>query len=150
MTGLTDLFLNKGVAEVSGLLAAGEITPEDVRDEVLRAVGTAERTVHAWVVVDPDNLLRDRPWDVDRPYGYQAAGLRGIPFGAKDIFNTKAFPTERGSLAWKGYTPGNNSRVIDTAGCPERHWSPVLHQLCFLKKEKRMRMSGMEGYAEAA
>lgn len=111
---MTDLFLNTGISKVADLLETGEITAEDVRGEVVRAVDAAEDTVHAWVVIDPDNLLRDRPGDVDRPYGYHAAGLRGIPFGAKDIFNTKNFPAERGSLAWKGYTPGNNSRVIDS------------------------------------
>ena len=38
--------------------------------------------------------------------------LSGIPFGAKDIFNTKDFPTEMGSIIWKNFTPGNNARVL--------------------------------------
>lgn len=114
MPDVTGLFLDRGISEVSDMLAKGVIRPTDLRDEVQRLIATHEGATHAWVVVDPDKLVRQRPGDVDRPYGYQARGLRGIPFGAKDVFNTKEFPAERGSLAWKGYTPGNNSRVIDS------------------------------------
>ena len=42
------------------------------------------------------------------------SNLSGIPFGAKDIFNTKNFPTEMGSIIWKDFTPGNNARVLDS------------------------------------
>ena len=33
-------------------------------------------------------------------------------FSAKDIFNTYDFPTQMGSLQWKGFNAGNNARVI--------------------------------------
>jgi Asp-tRNA(Asn)/Glu-tRNA(Gln) amidotransferase A subunit family amidase len=37
----------------------------------------------------------------------------GIPFGVKDIFNTKFLKTEFGSIVFKNFLPGNNARVID-------------------------------------
>ena len=37
----------------------------------------------------------------------------GIPFGVKDIFNTKFLKTEFGSILFKGFLPGNNARVVD-------------------------------------
>ena len=37
----------------------------------------------------------------------------GIPFGIKDIFNTKYLKTQFGSELFKNYYPGNNARVVD-------------------------------------
>ena len=37
----------------------------------------------------------------------------GIPFGVKDIFNTKFLKTEYGSILFKNFLPGNNARVVD-------------------------------------
>lgn len=39
--------------------------------------------------------------------------LFGIPFGVKDVFNTKVLPTTMGSEIWKDFRPGNNARVVD-------------------------------------
>lgn len=39
--------------------------------------------------------------------------LFGIPFGVKDVFNTKVLPTAMGSEIWKGFKAGNNARVVD-------------------------------------
>jgi len=41
------------------------------------------------------------------------APLFGIPFGIKDIFNTKVLPTSMGSEIWKGFKAGNNARIVD-------------------------------------
>lgn len=39
--------------------------------------------------------------------------LFGIPFGVKDVFNTKVLPTTMGSEIWSGFQAGNNARVVD-------------------------------------
>lgn len=39
--------------------------------------------------------------------------LSYIPFGIKDVFNTKVLPTSMGSQIWKGFNAGNNARAID-------------------------------------
>lgn len=39
--------------------------------------------------------------------------LFGIPFGIKDVFNTKVLPTSMGSTLWQGFKAGNNARVVD-------------------------------------
>ncbi len=36
-----------------------------------------------------------------------------IPFGVKDIFNTKFLKTEFGSIIFKNFFPGNNCRLVD-------------------------------------
>jgi Asp-tRNA(Asn)/Glu-tRNA(Gln) amidotransferase A subunit family amidase len=38
--------------------------------------------------------------------------LDGIPVGVKDVFNTVDFPTEMGSELWRGFTPGNDARIV--------------------------------------
>jgi len=37
----------------------------------------------------------------------------GIPFGIKDVINTKNLNTEYGSAIFKNFLPGNNARVVD-------------------------------------
>jgi Asp-tRNA(Asn)/Glu-tRNA(Gln) amidotransferase A subunit family amidase len=39
--------------------------------------------------------------------------LSFIPFGIKDIFNTRTLPTSMGSEIWKGFKAGNNARIVD-------------------------------------
>jgi Asp-tRNA(Asn)/Glu-tRNA(Gln) amidotransferase A subunit family amidase len=39
--------------------------------------------------------------------------LFGIPFGIKDVFNTKFLKTEFGSILFKNFLPGNNARLVD-------------------------------------
>ncbi|MBU1052659.1 MAG: amidase [Proteobacteria bacterium] len=39
--------------------------------------------------------------------------LFGIPFGIKDVFNTKVLPTSMGSQIWEGFKAGNNARIVD-------------------------------------
>jgi Asp-tRNA(Asn)/Glu-tRNA(Gln) amidotransferase A subunit family amidase len=39
--------------------------------------------------------------------------LFAVPFGVKDVFNTKVLPTGMGSEIWKDFQPGNNARVVD-------------------------------------
>ena len=36
-----------------------------------------------------------------------------MPFGIKDIFNSKVLPTEMGSPIWKNFNAGNNARLVD-------------------------------------
>lgn len=41
------------------------------------------------------------------------APLFALPFGIKDIFNTKVLSTSMGSDIWRGFQAGNNARVVD-------------------------------------
>jgi Asp-tRNA(Asn)/Glu-tRNA(Gln) amidotransferase A subunit family amidase len=62
-----------------------------------------EPKVHAWECYDPDKLKDGR-----------------LTIGVKDVINTADFPTQMGSDIWKGFTPGNDARVVSKlrqAGC---------------------------------
>lgn len=114
MTDLSGLFLEAGILDISKRIESGALSAEDIRDEVKRTVSLGEEDIKAWVRVDPERITEKSSRVIQRPYGHHAIGLHGIPYGAKDIFNTTDFPTERGSLAWEGYMPGNNARVLDS------------------------------------
>ena len=57
--------------------------------ECLQRIQELEPSIHAWVQVQPDSTGTNGP-------------LAGIPFGAKDIIETKGMATEYGSPAYRG------------------------------------------------
>lgn len=59
--------------------------------------------------IDEDYIFNQ----VKHQYQNSASSLRCMPFGIKDIFNTKVLPTSMGSDIWKGFKAGNNARVVD-------------------------------------
>lgn len=66
------------------------------------AFGYWEPKVHAWESFKPPRFIP------------------GLAVGVKDVINTAEFPTEMGSEIWKGFTPGNDARVVTKlkeAGC---------------------------------
>jgi Asp-tRNA(Asn)/Glu-tRNA(Gln) amidotransferase A subunit family amidase len=93
--------------------AAGEWTPVEVARWCMDAYQRMEPRCHAWECFDPDQLLAAAQAAADRlAQGATPRPLEGIPLGVKDIFNTAAFPTQMGSPLWRGFTPGNDARVL--------------------------------------
>ena len=58
-------------------------------EDCLRRIAECEDEVRAWVEVAPQPATADGP-------------LRGVPFGAKDIFETRGLATQYGSPLYKG------------------------------------------------
>lgn len=52
-------------------------------------------------------------WQLDELFIKKKKKFSFIPFGIKDIFNTKTLPTEMGSEIWKNFHAGNNARIVD-------------------------------------
>jgi Asp-tRNA(Asn)/Glu-tRNA(Gln) amidotransferase A subunit family amidase len=50
---------------------------------------------------------------LDEAWTMRERELFGIPFGVKDVFNTRVLPTSMGSDIWRGFNAGNNARVVD-------------------------------------
>jgi Asp-tRNA(Asn)/Glu-tRNA(Gln) amidotransferase A subunit family amidase len=106
---MTPLFLQHSIPDLVAKISAGDLHSEDLLATVHEAIAAFEPQTHAWVCHDVKNAgERSLPADAVNP-----RWLEGIPFGIKDIFNTKDFPTEMGSAFWKGFTPGNNARAVD-------------------------------------
>ena len=70
-------------------LNSGDKTPRDLLEICLRRIAVCEPDIRAWVEVSPQAPLAD-------------GLLNGIPFGVKDIFETRGLATEYGSPLYEG------------------------------------------------
>jgi len=80
-------------------LGSGERTPKDVLDGCLRQISLAEPQVRAWVEVAPQASREGQP-------------LSGIPYGAKDIIETRGLATEYGSRLYEGRKGDVDAQVV--------------------------------------
>ena len=69
--------------------------------EAMRVYNATESQIHAWVEVNPQEPLGDGPLD-------------GIPFGAKDIFETTGLATEYGSALYLGRKGTFDAEIVTT------------------------------------
>jgi Asp-tRNA(Asn)/Glu-tRNA(Gln) amidotransferase A subunit family amidase len=80
-------------------LRAGRDARSRGLDECVRRIRELDASIRAWVHVQPDGSHLDGP-------------LAGIPFGAKDIVETKGLPTEYGSPAYEGRVATEDAAII--------------------------------------
>ena len=78
-------------------LASGE--REDALKACLQRIEALDPGIHAWVQVAPQPALGDGP-------------LAGIPFGAKDIMETRGLSTEYGSPIYKGRVGTTDAAIV--------------------------------------
>lgn len=110
---IRDIYLKKSIPEIVDFLKKKKIKIKDLFDESYRKYGKYEKHVKAWVIFNKKVQLNSIK-KIQKKYNLKKnALLEGIPFGAKDIFNTIEYKTQMGSDLWKNFTPGNNARVID-------------------------------------
>lgn len=93
-------------------LRSGDCSAVEVTEACLAAIENSNPALRAWIYVDPELALRQaREADSKLAEG-RGGKLCGVPIGVKDIFNTIDMPTQMGSPIWKGFTPGNDARVV--------------------------------------
>ena len=112
MSSLHELSIGQIVAG----LAAGHFSPSEIATACIDRYQRFEEKCLAWEVFDPD-ALRSQALASEKRLA-SGEGLRpfeAVPFGVKDIFNTIDFPTQMGSPLWKGFTPGNDARIVFNA-----------------------------------
>jgi Asp-tRNA(Asn)/Glu-tRNA(Gln) amidotransferase A subunit family amidase len=80
-------------------LHSGEKTPFDLLLICLRSIAAAEPDIQAWVQIAPQSSIPGGP-------------LSGIPFGVKDIFETRGMATEYGSSLYAGRKGEFDARVV--------------------------------------
>ena len=101
---------------VTGILDAYRqrtLSPKDVAQWCIEAYERHEPRVQAWECFEPQRLLEGAEAAVQRLAGGLAPrALEAIPIGVKDIFNTVDYPTQMGSPLWRGFTPGNDARIL--------------------------------------
>jgi Asp-tRNA(Asn)/Glu-tRNA(Gln) amidotransferase A subunit family amidase len=108
-----NIFLDKSISEIHEGFLSKNIDPIDVAHVCIRQYEALESKYHAWVCFDKESLLDQANASKDNiDAGKDIRSLEGIPIGVKDIFNTMEFSTQMGSPIWKGFTPGNDARVV--------------------------------------
>jgi Asp-tRNA(Asn)/Glu-tRNA(Gln) amidotransferase A subunit family amidase len=80
-------------------LESGESTPESLLEVCLRRIAEADPAIRAWVEVCPQPSLNE-------------GLLRGIPFGVKDIIETRGMATEYGSPLYAGRKGERDASVV--------------------------------------
>ena len=80
-------------------LESGDITPQGLLEECLRRIAERDSEIRAWVEVLP------------RPATHDGL-LRGVPFGAKDIIETRGMATEYGSPLYAGRKGESDAAVV--------------------------------------
>jgi Asp-tRNA(Asn)/Glu-tRNA(Gln) amidotransferase A subunit family amidase len=80
-------------------LESGEFTPQELYDSCLRRIAEKEPEVLAWAAISPVPRSADGP-------------LMGLPFGAKDIFETRDLPTAYGSALYAGRRGTRDAALI--------------------------------------
>lgn len=94
-------------------LKQGTVTALDYATACADRIDGLDGQLHAWESYDREKMLeKAREIDGRIAAGEPILAMMGVPVGVKDIFNTYDFPTSMGSEILKGYTPGNDARVV--------------------------------------
>jgi Asp-tRNA(Asn)/Glu-tRNA(Gln) amidotransferase A subunit family amidase len=112
---MPNIYLEKNLVELNTGLKSKDFSFSELADETIKVIESLEQHTHAWVEYDLIKLKKlALVLDEQRLSESNFGSLTGIPFGIKDIFNTKDFKTQMGSPIWKNFSPGNNARVVDS------------------------------------
>ncbi len=95
-------------------IAEGRFSSADYTRSCLQRIWLMEEQVQAWQWLDHERAMElSEEADRRKKEGKAAGSLRGLPFGIKDIFDTRGIPTELGSPLFKGNVPQASARVVE-------------------------------------
>ncbi len=102
MTELCDLT----GTELSGKLAAGEITAVELAESCLRRIDDVDDRIHAFLTPTPE-IARERAAELDAylTTGAPQSPVAGIPVALKDVLTTNGIRTTCGSKILENYVP---------------------------------------------
>ncbi|HJP82368.1 MAG TPA: amidase, partial [Fimbriimonadaceae bacterium] len=102
------------VNELGHLIRNKEISSEDLTRIYLARIKQYGNKLLCFVTVTEDLALEQaRRADREIAAGKYRGPLHGIPYGIKDLFAVKGYPTQWGSEAFRGQTVDLNSAVFD-------------------------------------
>ncbi|HJE52053.1 MAG TPA: Asp-tRNA(Asn)/Glu-tRNA(Gln) amidotransferase subunit GatA [Tessaracoccus flavescens] len=105
--------IHKSAAELSRLMAAGELTSVELTRACLARIDELNPTLNVFLAVDHDGALQAAAEiDARRAAGEPLGPLAGIPIAVKDNFCTTDFPTTCGSKMLEGWIPPYDSTVV--------------------------------------
>jgi len=113
---LTDLT----ISDAGDLLARKEISPVELTQAHLQRIEKLDPLLNCFITRTPEAALQRARQAEDELMGGKRRGpLHGIPFGLKDLYETRGVRTTCGSLFWADYIPEADASVVEkifTAG----------------------------------
>src|SRR5438105_6994717 len=108
-TGLHELT----ATEAARLIRAGDVSPVELVEKLLERAEDVDPRVEAWVTLDGERALAAaRQAEQTLRSETDAPPLLGVPFGAKDIFDSADLPTQAGFKPYASRTPGRDAEPI--------------------------------------
>jgi len=98
------------IHELQALLAKGEVTPQDILEDVLARIGQLNNALHAYLEVDPDRLRQQL---AERLKSGRRGKLFGIPITIKDNICITGEETSCASRILTGFRPPYDATVIE-------------------------------------
>ncbi|MHA7860651.1 Asp-tRNA(Asn)/Glu-tRNA(Gln) amidotransferase subunit GatA [Tessaracoccus sp. Y36] len=105
--------ITKSAAELGRLMAARELTSEELTRACLEQIEAVNLALNAFLAVDGEHALEQaRAVDQRRAAGEELGPLAGVPVGVKDNYCTTDFPTTCGSRMLEGWVPPYDATVV--------------------------------------
>jgi Asp-tRNA(Asn)/Glu-tRNA(Gln) amidotransferase A subunit family amidase len=112
VTGSEPLRL-RSVAELTAAVAARELSPVELLDDVAARIGAVEDQVHAFITLDLDRARETAARRADAlARGAEPGPLEGIPVGIKDLVPTAGLRTTQGSPFFAASVPGEDGAEV--------------------------------------
>jgi len=96
-------------AEASRRMEAGQLTSETYTRALLERIRERDPLIRAWSWMDAEYALRQAR---ERDREPRRGPLHGIPFGAKDVLNTRDMPTQHNSPIYYGHRPNEDANCV--------------------------------------
>jgi amidase len=97
--------------EAAAAIERGDTTPTAVVQACLDRIAERNDQIQAFVACDPERALAG----ARQAEAMTGGPLRGVPFAAKDIFDTADYPTEYGSPIYRGHRPVTDASCVAMA-----------------------------------
>jgi len=99
--------------QAARLIRSQELSPVELVEALLARASSVDPRVQAWVTLDPERaLVAARAAEGAVTAGAALGPLHGVPFGAKDIFDSEGLPTAAGFKPYASRVPTRDAEPI--------------------------------------
>jgi Asp-tRNA(Asn)/Glu-tRNA(Gln) amidotransferase A subunit family amidase len=99
-------------SEAAALLRARKLSCEELVRSCLARIAARDPLVRAWLYVDPELVIRNARELDKRP---MKGALHGLPWGVKDVFDTRDMPTTQNSPIYPELRTGRDAACVAVA-----------------------------------
>jgi aspartyl-tRNA(Asn)/glutamyl-tRNA(Gln) amidotransferase subunit A len=104
----------KTIAQLSRLIAAGEISPVELTRQTLDRIERLDPQLNSYLTTTAELALRQaEAAEREIHAGNRRGPLHGIPYALKDLFFTKGIKTTAGSRIFADFVPGYDATVVE-------------------------------------